>query len=105
MRKYKINVSPTGNPPFSSQEVKGYPVIIADFEEFQFVVHRRIELLCEDQWIVSEVSTGYAFPVDCIGKTRIAAIQKATEKLKNKGKTGFLAVMESARAALEKGKS
>lgn len=107
IRQYMIT-SQFPNGETIRRDVEGYRVVIPGFEDFGFFVHRATDPIIEEEstWRVSEVETGFGFPLELEGYTRQEAIRRTTRFLHAKGKSKFLEAMGKARNLLrEKGVS
>jgi hypothetical protein len=75
--------------------LEGYRVIIPDFEEYEFFVHKG-HLFYDENWRISEASTGFGFPNKCNAPARQKTINNAIALLREKGKPAFQTAIKEA---------
>lgn len=92
-RNYKIHIQWPGKTP-EDILVLGYRVIIPNFKDYEFFVHRFP--WGSNTWRISEVTTGFAAPDRTYAATRQEAIENFTCALNEKGNDGFKKIIETA---------
>jgi|GEM_PF-6706095 len=84
LRQYEISV--VSNGKIHKEVVSGYRVMFDGFEDYEFFVRQYLPF---DYWVISEVSTGYAFPSSYDGATCEDAVTIASLILKKIGRKNF----------------